>query len=45
MLVSHNTHQIEQMCQRAAWLAHGQLMKVGAANEVVQAYRENQHIN
>ncbi len=45
VLVSHNTHQIEQMCQRAAWLDHGQLQSVGDAASVVQAYRENQHIN
>ncbi|WP_448335270.1 ABC transporter ATP-binding protein [Bellilinea sp.] len=45
VLVSHNTHQIEQMCQRAAWLAHGQLQSIGPASEVVRAYRENQHIN
>lgn len=45
VLVSHNTRQIEQMCQRAAWLDHGQLKAVGDAASVVQAYRENQHIN
>ncbi|GIV30323.1 MAG: hypothetical protein KatS3mg028_1389 [Bacteroidia bacterium] len=45
VLVSHNTQQIEQMCQRAAWLAHGQLQAIGPATEVVRAYRENQHIN
>lgn len=45
VLVSHNTTQIEQMCQRAAWLDHGQLMAVGDAASVVRAYRENQHIN
>ncbi|MGQ9846762.1 MAG: ABC transporter ATP-binding protein [Bacteroidales bacterium] len=45
VLVSHNTQLIEQMCQRAAWLAHGQLQSVGPASEVVRAYRENQNIN
>lgn len=45
VLVSHSTQLIEQMCQRAAWLAHGQLQSVGPASEVVHAYRENQNIN
>lgn len=45
VLVSHSTQLIEQMCQRAAWLAHGQLQSVGPASEVVRAYRENQNIN
>jgi ABC-type polysaccharide/polyol phosphate transport system ATPase subunit len=30
------------MCDRAAWLDHGQLMAVGPAKEVVATYRQAQ---
>ena len=42
-LVSHNMEMIQNMCNRAAWLDHGQLKVVGAANEVIQAYRGGQN--
>jgi ABC-type polysaccharide/polyol phosphate transport system ATPase subunit len=42
LLVSHNTALVEQMCQRAAWLDHGQLRVFGEAMEVAHAYRESQ---
>ena len=41
LLVSHSTIQVQEMCQRAAWLKHGRLMAFGEVGEVVQAYREN----
>lgn len=44
LLVSHNTSQVEAMCQRAAWLDHGQVRAVGEAAAVVRAYREHQNI-
>lgn len=44
LVVSHNTQMIEDMCQRAAWLDHGQLRLVGDAASVVRAYRENQSL-
>jgi ABC-2 type transport system ATP-binding protein/lipopolysaccharide transport system ATP-binding protein len=42
LLVSHNMGTIESICQRAAWLDHGQLKATGPAPEVVRAYRESQ---
>lgn len=39
LLVSHDMRVIEETCQRAAWLDHGQLKACGPAAEVIQAYR------
>ncbi len=40
LLVSHNLGQIETMCERAAWLDHGQVVCVGQARPVVNQYLE-----
>jgi ABC-2 type transport system ATP-binding protein len=40
LLVSHNMAEIEAMCQRAAWLDHGNLKAIGEPVRVIQAYRE-----
>lgn len=42
LMVSHNTGMVEAMCQRAAWLDHGQAKCVGPVEEVAKAYRESQ---
>jgi len=42
LLVSHSMRVIEEMCQRAAWLDHGHLQAIGAAPEVIRAYRQSQ---
>ena len=42
LLVSHNTSMVENMCQRAAWLDHGQLKIAGDVQEVAQRYRASQ---
>jgi ABC-2 type transport system ATP-binding protein len=42
LLVSHNMDTIAAMCHRAAFLDHGHVLQVGAAEEVIQAYRDNQ---
>lgn len=42
LLVSHNMETILGMCKDAAWLDHGHLRASGKAEEVVQAYRDNQ---
>jgi ABC-2 type transport system ATP-binding protein/lipopolysaccharide transport system ATP-binding protein len=42
LLVSHNMAVIENMCQRAAWLNHGQLNMLGDVQEVIKDYRESQ---
>ena len=41
-LVSHNMTAIESMCHRVPWLDHGEIRAVGAVDEVIQQYRENQ---
>jgi ABC-type multidrug transport system ATPase subunit len=38
LLVSHSMGTIETMCQRAAWLDHGQLLSIGNAKMVVDHY-------
>lgn len=43
LMVSHNMDLIRGMCQRAAWIHHGQLQAVGPAPEVVDAYRHSLH--
>ena len=42
LLVSHTMSTIEQMCHRAAWLHHGQLLAVGEPRQVIEAYRQSQ---
>jgi ABC-2 type transport system ATP-binding protein/lipopolysaccharide transport system ATP-binding protein len=42
LLVSHTMTMVEQMCNRAAWLHHGQVMAVGEAGEVIHAYLKSQ---
>lgn len=40
LMVSHNLGLISEMCDRAAWLDHGKLMKIGTAEKVIEMYRE-----
>ena len=40
LLVSHNMTTIQALCQRAAWLDHGEIKAIGEPDQVVQAYRE-----
>jgi len=40
-LVSHNMDMIKGMCDRTAWLDHGQIKAIGKTSEVVQAYLQN----
>jgi ABC-type polysaccharide/polyol phosphate transport system ATPase subunit len=42
MIVSHNMDMIEKMCQRAAWLDHGEVKAIGETCEVIDAYRRAQ---
>lgn len=41
LLVSHNTEQIERMCNKAMWLSHGRVVMDGDCHEVCEAYRSN----
>lgn len=38
LLVSHSLEQIRQVCDRVIWLDHGQILMIGNANEVCNAY-------
>ncbi len=40
LLVSHGMSNIKSMCDRAAWLSHGELVQVGKADEVVTKFEE-----
>ena len=40
LFVSHNIDQIREMCNRVVWLDHGQIRKIGDADEVCDEYRE-----
>lgn len=42
LLVAHNMDLIQDMCQRAAWLDHGELKACGDPAEVIRAYRQHQ---
>lgn len=41
VLVSHGLDAVRNICDRAAWLDHGSLLKEGAAYDVVSAYVES----
>ncbi len=45
VFVSHNTASIEQICTRAAYLAHGRIELIGTATEAVRRYHENRDID
>lgn len=40
LMVSHNLPKIEEMCDRVAWVDHGQIRMIGEPGQVVAAYRE-----
>lgn len=42
LVVSHNMELIEAMCDRTAWLDHGQLQIIGDTKEAIHAYRQSQ---
>jgi lipopolysaccharide transport system ATP-binding protein len=38
LFVSHNMSAVQSLCQRAIWLDHGEVVKVGPASSVVSEY-------
>ncbi len=38
LLVTHSLKRVEEICSRAAWLEHGQVLAVGSAKSVVGQY-------
>jgi lipopolysaccharide transport system ATP-binding protein len=43
LFVSHGLNQVEQLCERVAWIDHGKLVDIGPANEVITRYRGESH--
>ncbi|AYF98334.1 ABC transporter ATP-binding protein [Protaetiibacter intestinalis] len=43
VIVSHALGTLAEMCDRAAWIQHGDLKAVGAPDEVISQYREGPH--
>lgn len=41
ILVSHSMESVREMCDSAAWLRHGELVKVGPADETITAYLDS----
>ncbi len=41
VLVTHEVTTLEQICNRAIWLQHGRIMKIGHPDEVVAAYQRS----
>lgn len=39
LIVSHNSDQIERLCNKAVWIEKGHLRTIGAAKEVCRIYR------
>ncbi|PTM40340.1 lipopolysaccharide transport system ATP-binding protein [Bosea sp. 124] len=38
LFVSHSTNDVISLCQKAAWLDHGQVRRIGSARDVADAY-------
>ncbi len=41
LFVSHNMTQVRAMCNKAVWLNHGKVLKVGDAQEICDEYETN----
>jgi ABC-type polysaccharide/polyol phosphate transport system ATPase subunit len=39
VMVSHDLDSLTRVCNRAVWLDHGQVLRVGGVNEVIDAYK------
>ena len=43
ILVSHSMETVQSMCDHAAWLSHGEVKAVGAAEPTIKAYLDSLH--
>ena len=43
ILVTHSMPDVVRLCQRAAWIDHGQLRMLGAPNDITDAYLDTTH--
>jgi len=39
LFVSHSMNTVEKLCDRVAWLDHGKIIKIGAAEDIVQEFK------
>lgn len=44
LVVSHALGAIQELCNRVIWLDHGNIVRVGAPDEVIDAYTEFLHV-
>ena len=44
IVVSHAMGSLRTLCDEAAWLKHGELVEIGAANDVVDTYVDEGHV-
>ncbi len=44
VVVSHAMGSLRTLCDEVAWLKHGELVEVGAANDVVDTYVDEAHV-
>ena len=45
LLVSHDLHTVQEICHRALWLDHGELVAEGDPAEVIKKYREGKIVH
>ena len=45
ILVSHSMETVEEMCDQAAWINHGELITSGKAAPTIAAYKDSIHID
>jgi ABC-type polysaccharide/polyol phosphate transport system ATPase subunit len=45
LLVSHGMGSIKEMCDRAAWLSHGEVVHVGEADQVVEKFEKFMNVH
>lgn len=44
LLVTHSSELVQRICDRAAWLDHGQLCGVGKPADIIHQYHERYHL-
>lgn len=44
LFVSHDTSAVTNLCDKAIWLAHGKVMRIGPAKDVTEEYLAYQHV-
>ncbi|WP_425543182.1 Wzt carbohydrate-binding domain-containing protein [Tatumella punctata] len=44
LFVSHDTSAVTNLCDKAVWLSHGEIMRIGPAKDVTEEYLAYQHV-